>query len=112
MAKLLIIFTAKQGGRCTVPLFGEAPYFFMAKQGGVQYSFLAKPLIFFMEDERADARRDDPTCLARPNFQARTGTEECNFPCSADQEQDWQPDSVDPYSAIICDDHTYIHTVF
>ena len=30
-----------------------------------------------------------------------------NFPCSADQEQDWQPYPVDPYSAI-CDDHTYI----
>ena len=32
-----------------------------------------------------------------------------HFPCSADHEQDWQPDPVDPYSAI-CDDHTYIHT--
>ena len=31
-----------------------------------------------------------------------------NFPCSADHEQDWQPYPVDPYSAIICDDHTYI----
>ena len=29
-----------------------------------------------------------------------------NFPRSADHEQDWQPDLVDPYSAI-CDDHTY-----
>ena len=29
-------------------------------------------------------------------------------PCSADHEQDWQPYPVDPYSAIICDDHTYI----
>ena len=29
-----------------------------------------------------------------------------HFPCSADHEQDWQPD---PYSAI-CDAHTYIHT--
>ena len=27
-----------------------------------------------------------------------------HFPCSADHEQDWQPYSVDPYSAI-CDDH-------
>ena len=32
-----------------------------------------------------------------------------HFPCSADHEQDWQPDPVDPYSAT-CDDHTYIHT--
>ena len=33
-----------------------------------------------------------------------------HFPCLADHEQDWQPYPVDPYSAIICDDHTYIHT--
>ena len=39
---------------------------------------------------------------------ARTGTGEYYFPCSADHEQDWQPYPVDPYSAIICDDHTYI----
>ena len=32
------------------------------------------------------------------------------FPCSADHEQDWQPYPVDPYSVILCDDHTYIHT--
>ena len=24
------------------------------------------------------------------------------FPCSADHGQDWQPEPVDPYSAIIC----------
>ena len=30
-----------------------------------------------------------------------------HFPCSTDHEQDWQPYSVDPYSAIR-DDHTYI----
>ena len=35
-----------------------------------------------------------------------------NFPCSADHEQDWQPYPVDPYSGIICHDHTYIHTYF
>ena len=34
-----------------------------------------------------------------------------HFPCSADHEQDWRPYLVDPDSAIICDDHTYIiHT--
>ena len=32
-----------------------------------------------------------------------------HFPCSADHEQNWQPYSVDRYSAI-CDDYTYIHT--
>ena len=29
------------------------------------------------------------------------------IPCSADHEQDWQPYPVDPYSAIICDDHIH-----
>ena len=57
-------------------------------------------------DEQADAGRDGWTRLARPNYQARTGTGEYYFPCSADHEQDWHPYPVDPYSAI-CDDHTY-----
>ena len=30
-----------------------------------------------------------------------------HFPCSANHEQDWQPNPVDPYSAI-CDDHNVI----
>ena len=30
-----------------------------------------------------------------------------HFLCSADDEQDWQPYPVDPYSAAICHDHTY-----
>ena len=62
-------------------------------------------------DEQANAGRDGLTRFARPNSQARTGTGEYYFPCSADHEQDWQPYPVDPYSAI-CDDHTYIHTYF
>ena len=33
-----------------------------------------------------------------------------HFQCSADHEQDWQPYPADPYSAIICDDHTYMNT--
>ena len=34
-----------------------------------------------------------------------------HFPYLADHEQDWQPYPVDPYLAIIWDDHTtYIHT--
>ena len=37
------------------------------------------------------------------------GQGNCDVPCSADHEQDWQLYPVDPYSAI-CDDHTYIHT--
>ena len=48
------------------------------------------------------------TDLARPNFQARTGTGKNLFYCSADHEQDWQPYPVDPYSAI-CDDHIHTH---
>ena len=64
-------------------------------------------------DEQTDAGRDCRTRLARPNSQARTGTGEYYFPCSADHERDWQPYPVDPYSDI-CDDHTfhtYIHTI-
>ena len=60
-------------------------------------------------DEQADAGRDGCIRLARPNSQARTGTGQYYFPCSADHKQDWQPYPVDQYSAI-CDDHTYIHT--
>ena len=36
------------------------------------------------------------------------GQRNIHFPCSADHEQDWEPYPVDAYSAIICDDHTYI----
>ena len=37
------------------------------------------------------------------------GQENSNLPCSADDyEQNWQPYPVDPYSAIICDNHAYI----
>ena len=36
-----------------------------------------------VENEKADAGRDIPTCLARPNFQARTGTVKISFSCSA-----------------------------
>ena len=43
-------------------------------------------------DEQADAGRDCRTCLARPNSQARTRTGK------ADDEQDWQPYPIDPYS--------------
>ena len=50
-------------------------------------------------DEQADAGRDGRTRLARPNFQARTGTgKNAIFPCLADHEQDWQPYPVDPCS--------------
>ena len=34
------------------------------------------------------------------------------FPCSADHDQDWQPYTVDPYSAIVSDDQTYMKTYY
>ena len=34
------------------------------------------------------------------------GQKNVHFPCSVDHERDWQPNPVDPYSAI-CDDHIY-----
>ena len=65
-----------------------------------------------MENEQADAGRDDRTRLTRPHSQARTGTGKKQFACSADHEQDWQPYPVDLYSCYsMCDDQTYIHTV-
>ena len=41
-------------------------------------------------------------------FRHARGQGNVHFPCSADHEQDWQPYPVGPYSAIICDDHTYL----
>ena len=35
--------------------------------------------------------RDSRTCLARPNFQARTGTGKFLVPDPADLGEDWQP---------------------
>ena len=54
-------------------------------------------------DEQADVGRDCRARLARPNFHARMRSENINFPCSADHEQDWQPYPVDPYSCYMCD---------
>ena len=62
------------------------------------------------QNERADAGWEGRTCLATSNSQARTGTGKNIFPFSSDHEQqNWQPYSVDPNSAIN-DDHTYIHS--
>ena len=41
-------------------------------------------------------------------FRRDRGQGNVHFPCSADDERDWQPDPVDPCSAI-CDDNAYIH---
>ena len=50
-------------------------------------------------DEQADAGRDCRTRLARPNFLRRErGQGNNHFPCSADDKQDWQPYTIDPYS--------------
>ena len=54
-----------------------------------------------VKDERVDAGRDGLSCLATPNSQAHErGQGDIHFPCSADHEQDdWQPEPVDPNSA-------------
>ena len=63
-----------------------------------------------MENEQVWAGRDDRTCLARPNLQARAETGKQHVSCLGDHEQDWQPYLIDPYSAIRAD-HTYlVHT--
>ena len=51
-------------------------------------------------DEQADAGRDGSTRLARPNYQARTGTGEHFFPIQLTTSRIGQPYPVDPYSAI------------
>ena len=53
-------------------------------------------------DEQADAGRDCRTRLARPNLRRERGQGNIRFLCSADHEQDWQPDPVDPYSCYMC----------
>ena len=60
-----------------------------------------------IQPEYGDERLTRVNPLARPNSQARTGTGEYYFPCSADHEQDWQPYPVDPYSANVMTIHTY-----
>ena len=63
-----------------------------------------------VEDERAAAGRNGRTCLVRPNLRCERGQGHIHFSCTADHEQDWQPYPIDPYSAIVCDGHTNIHT--
>ena len=58
-------------------------------------------------DEQADAGRD---CQSKPVSRNQILMRErrqgnVHFPCSADQEQDWQPYPADPYSCYVCD-HT------
>ena len=63
-------------------------------------------------DGQADAGRDCRTRLARPNSQARTGTQgDVYFPCSADHEKDWQPYPVDSYSCYMCELEVYMDSV-
>ena len=47
----------------------------------------------------------------RENHRRERGQGNIHFPCSADHEQDCQPFTVDPYSAI-SDDNTYILYTF
>ena len=57
-----------------------------------------------VDNEQTDAGQDGGSRLARRNSQARTGTGKYYL---ADNELDYQPYPVDPYSG---DQHTYIHT--
>ena len=52
-----------------------------------------------VENEEANAGRDDRTDLTSPNSQARTGTGQGSFlSCSAELKQDWQLYLVEPHS--------------
>ena len=61
-------------------------------------------MIRFMRDGTAEPVSRDKILRRRER-----GQRNFNFLCSADDKQDWQPDLVDPYSAIR-DDHPYIDT--
>ena len=64
-------------------------------------------------ETQADTGRDCRTRLARPNFQARTVTEENScFPVQLTTSRTGNLTRlpVGPYSFYIDDDHTYIHT--
>ena len=53
-------------------------------------------------DEQADAGRDCRIRLARPNSQVRKqGQGKIHFSCSADHEQDWHPNPLDPYPCYV-----------
>ena len=58
-------------------------------------------------DEQADAGRDYRTRLARPDIRRERGQGKINFPCSADDEHDWQPYPIDLCSTV-SNDHTYL----
>ena len=60
-------------------------------------------------DEQTDAGRNCRTCLARSILRRELGQENIPFPCSADHEQDWQPNPVDTYSCYICDHNIHIY---
>ena len=72
-----------------------------------------------VKNNRADAKWDGRTRLARLNSLARAGTGTFIFPGQLTTSKigrlmsnllDWQPYPVDPYSAK-CDDHTYTYCV-
>ena len=50
-----------------------------------------QPIKQGVENKGADAGREGRNCLARPNFQVRTGTGKVPVPCSAHLYNDWQP---------------------
>ena len=47
------------------------------------------------------------TISREQNLRRESGQGNVNFPCSADQVQDWQPYPLDPYSCYMCD-HIYV----
>ena len=67
-----------------------------------------------VENERADAGRDDQPISRDQILRRERGKGEKYFLFLADHEQDWQPYPVDPYSAIYGDrphTHTEVHNM-
>ena len=73
-------------------------------QGSTRFSLSVK-------SEQPDAGRDDRNCLARHILGRKRGQGNIHFHYSAYHEQDLAtlPSPGDLYSAIVCDDHIYIH---
>ena len=63
-------------------------------------------------DEQADGGRDGRTTVSRDQILGRErGQGNIHFPCAANNEQDWQPYTVDPYSAISDIIHTCAYEI-
>ena len=60
-------------------------------------------------DEQADAGRDCRIRLVKQILRRERGQGNINFSCLADNEQNWQPYPIDPYSCCMCVTYHTLH---